>query len=176
MYVALLRAVNVGGHGTVAMAELRAAIGSLGFRDVRSVLQSGNVVFGGGRRSAAAIERRLENGITSLLGVQADCFVRTAGEWAAFVAANPFVGEARRDPGRVVLMCLKGAPSTAAVKTLQTAIRGPEVTRAADRQLYIVYPDGIGRSRLTGTVIERTLGTRGTARNWNTGPQACGDA
>jgi uncharacterized protein (DUF1697 family) len=60
MYVALLRAVNVAGHATVAMADLRAAIVSLGFRDVRSVLQSGNVVLGDGRRSAAAVERLLE--------------------------------------------------------------------------------------------------------------------
>ena len=65
-------------------------------------------------------------------------------------------------------MCLKAAPSATAVKRLQAAIHGPEVLRAAGSQLYIVYPDGIGRSRLTGVLIERTLGTRATARNWNT--------
>ena len=100
--------------------------------------------------------------------MQADCFVRTAVEWAALLAENPFADEARRDPGRLVVMCLKAVPPAEAVKRLHAAIRGSEVLRAADRQLYIVYPDGIGRSRLTGVLIERTLGTRGTARNWNT--------
>jgi uncharacterized protein (DUF1697 family) len=65
-------------------------------------------------------------------------------------------------------MFLKDLPDTGSVKAVQAAITGPEVVRAEGRQLYIVYPEGIGRSRLTGTLIETKLGGRGTARNWNT--------
>ena len=65
-------------------------------------------------------------------------------------------------------MLLKSAPDATRVKALQAAIVGPEIVRAKGRHAYIVYPDGMGRSRLTSALIERTLGTRGTARNWNT--------
>jgi uncharacterized protein (DUF1697 family) len=168
MNVALLCAVNVAGHGALSMAKLRETIVALGFADVRTVLQTGNIVLGRDRRPPAAIERALEGAIQSDLGVVTDCFVRTGREWASLVADNPFRDDARRNPGRLVLMCLKTAPPAPSVAALQAAIRGPEVVRASGRHLYVVYPDGIGRSRLTGAVIERTLGTRGTARNWNT--------
>jgi uncharacterized protein (DUF1697 family) len=168
MFVALLRAVNVGGRRSVAMTDLREAASSLGFSDVRTVLQSGNVVFGATGRSATAIERALEAAIESRLGLEADCLVRTARQWAALVRDNPFRAEARTDPGRVVLMCLKATPDPGAVNALSAAITGPERLRAAGRELYMVYPDGIGRSRLTGVLIERVLGTRGTSRNWKT--------
>ena len=168
MFVALLRAVNVGGRRSIAMRDLRDAAASLRFSEVRTVLQSGNLVFDAYGQSAAAIERALEGAIESRLGLEADCFVRTTREWAAFVRDNPFRAEARTDPGHLVLVCLKDAPAANAVRSLSAAITGPERVRAAGRELYIVYPDGIGRSRLTGVLIERVLGTRGTARNWNT--------
>jgi len=66
------------------------------------------------------------------------------------------------------VLCLKKAPLPADVRSLQASIRGPEVVRANGRQAYIVYPGGIGRSKLTMARIESELGTRGTARNWNT--------
>jgi uncharacterized protein (DUF1697 family) len=100
--------------------------------------------------------------------VTTEYFVRTATEWNAIVAANPFRAEAKRDPGHLVVMCLKDAPPAAAVKALQSAISGREVVKAKGPQAYFVYPDGMGRSKLTITLIERMLGTRGTARNWNT--------
>jgi uncharacterized protein (DUF1697 family) len=118
--------------------------------------------------TAAEIETHLERALSATLSVQPDVFVRTASQWAELVATNPFRREARVDPSHLLVMLLKDAPGAASVKALQTSIQGREVVRASGRQLYIVYPDGIGRSRLTGGVIERTLGTRGTARNWNT--------
>jgi uncharacterized protein (DUF1697 family) len=90
-------------------------------------------------------------------------------EWQdELIAANPFPVEARSDPSHLVAMCLKTGPDVAAVKALQAAIKGPELVRAGRRHIYITYPAGIGRSRLTATVIEKALGTAGTARNWNT--------
>ncbi len=94
--------------------------------------------------------------------------VRTAAEWSALVAANPFPEVAADDPGHLVAMPLKGKPAAAAVAALEQAIKGRERIAAADRQLYIHYLDGIGRSKLTNALIERHLGLRGTGRNWNT--------
>lgn len=167
-YIALLRGINVGGHNQVAMADLRDLLTQLGLVDARSLLQSGNLVFGANGRAAAQLERLLEAEAAKRLGLETDFFVRTAQEWNSVVAHNPFPKEAARDPGHLVTMFLKDAPTTAKVKALQAAITGPEVVGAAGKQLYIVYKDGIGRSRLTNAVIDKQLGTRGTGRNWNT--------
>jgi uncharacterized protein (DUF1697 family) len=168
VYLALLRGINVGGHKQVAMSELRDLLTQLGFRDARSLLQSGNLVFRGDPRAGAYLEHLLEAETAKRLGLQTDFLVRTSDEWGAIVARNPFPEEAERDPGHLVVMFLKDAPSAKEVTALQAAITGPEIVRAKGKQAYIVYPDGIGRSRLTITLIERKLGTRGTGRNWNT--------
>jgi uncharacterized protein (DUF1697 family) len=168
-YVALLRAVNVAGRNQVAMPGLCACLSRLGLQDVRSLLQSGNVVFRSGASSTPAqLERLLEREAAARLGLTTDFFVRTPAEWRALVAANPFPGEADRDPSHVLVVFLKEAPKRETMRALEQAVSGRERVAVRDRHLYVVYPDGIGRSRLTGTLIERTLGTRGTARNWNT--------
>ncbi|HEY6234273.1 MAG TPA: DUF1697 domain-containing protein [Candidatus Elarobacter sp.] len=168
VHVALIRGINVGGHAMVAMADVRAFFGALGFRDARTLLQSGNVVFAGAARTDAALEARLEKEATMRLGLRTSFLVRSAAEWADVVARNPFPNEAQHDPGHLHVMFLKSAPAAPAVEALQAAVTGPEVVRAGARHLYITYPDGSGRSKLTGALIEKKLGTTGTARNWNT--------
>jgi len=167
-YFALLRGINVGGNKQVAMVDLRALVTRLGFADARTLLQSGNLVFRGDRRTPAQLERLLEAETERRLGLEAAYFVRTAAEWRAVVARNPFRAEAARDPAHVAVMFLKDAPAARDVAALRAAITGREAVRAAGRHLYVVYPDGIGRSRLTHTLIEKLLGTRATGRNWNT--------
>jgi uncharacterized protein (DUF1697 family) len=166
--IALLRAINVGGRKQVAMADLRDLLTQLGFGDARSLLQSGNLVFRGDTRSGAALERKLETEAAKRLGLETDFFVRSAAEWQKIVARNPFPEEAERDPGHLLVTVLKGAPTAREVKALQDAIPGREIVRADGRVAYVVYPDGIGRSRLTTALLERKLGTRSTGRNWNT--------
>ena len=168
LHIALLRGINVGGHAMLAMADLRELLTALGFRDVRTLLQSGNVVFSGGTRGGTALEDRLEKETVKRLGLRPAYFLRSLDEWADVIARNPFSNEAKRDPGRLVVMFLKSAPSAAAVEALRADATGPEVIRAGARHLYITYPDGMGRSKLNGAVIEKKLATAGTARNWNT--------
>src|SRR5262245_66142866 len=104
-YVALLRAVNVAGHNRVPMAGLRALAERLGMKEVRTLLQSGNLVFRRGGADAKRIERLLEKETKKALGVETNFFVRTAAEWSDVVAANPFTAEAKSDPGHLLLMC-----------------------------------------------------------------------
>jgi len=165
--VALLRAINVGGHGKVAMADLRAMLGDLGFAAPQSLLQTGNLVFGSDI-AGADLETLLEREAAERLGLATDFLVRSAAEWPAIVAANPFPAMARDDPSHLVVMLLKQPPEAARLEALRAWIPGRETIEAVGRELYIAYPDGIGTSKLTGAVIERRLGTRGTARNWNT--------
>src|SRR2546427_3904545 len=104
------------------MADLRDLLTRLGFADVRSLLQSGNLVFGASGRTAAQLERLLEAEAEKRLGLQTDFFVRTAKEWKDVVAHNPFPKEATRDPGHLVVMFLKHASSATGVEALQQGI------------------------------------------------------
>lgn len=167
-YIGLLRAINLGSHNKVSMADLKALLAGLGLQNPQSLLQSGNLVFESAPRATAALEQLLETAAAKQLGLQTDFFVRTGTEWQQAIADNPFPTEAKLDPSHMVLMCLKDAPPPAAVKALQEAIKGREVVKAKGRHAYFVYPDGIGTSKLTMTLIEKKLGTTGTARNWNT--------
>ena len=168
VYVALLRAINLAGLNKVSMTDVRELLANLGFSDGRTLLQSGNTVFRCASRSSDQLERRLEKEAPSRLNLRIDFFVRSADEWQQIIADNPFPKEAQRDPGHLIVALLKKPPAEQDVKALQAAITGREVVRGGARHVYIVYPDGIGRSRLTSTMIEKKLGTRGTARNWNT--------
>ena len=166
--VALLRAVNVGGANRLAMPAVRAVLERDGFTDVQTLLQSGNVVCRSRLRTSPALERRIGQLLREQCKVDVDVVVRTASEWRAIVSGNPFRVETERDPAHVVVMALGSSVRAEAVARLQASIKGRERFVADGRHAYIVYPDGIGTSRLTAAVIERVLGTRGTARNWNT--------
>jgi uncharacterized protein (DUF1697 family) len=165
-HVALFRAVNVGGRKATSV-ELKALADDLGLEDARTLLQSGNLVFRS-TRAGAELEAEVERAFVLRFGFATDVLVRGPEEWRSTVAANPFAEMAERDPSHLVVMALKSAPATRALTSLQAAVRGRETIAAADRDLFIAYPDGIGDSKLTGAVIERQLGVRGTARNWNT--------
>lgn len=167
-YVALLRAINVGGNSKVAMSDLRDLLTKLGFLEVQTLLNTGNLVFKSKGRKEADLEQLLESEIVRRLDLRTDIFCRTAQEWPDIIAHNPFPEEAERDPGHLVVMFLKGAPAKSAVEAVRAAISGPELIRVEGRQAYITYPAGIGRSKLTNQLIERRLGVRGTGRNWNT--------
>lgn len=167
-YLAFLRAVNVAGHGAIPMATLRAWAEKLGLQNPRTLLQSGNLAFESPERDGEKLEARLQSEAKKALGLETDFFVRTAAEWADILAANPFPQEARKDPAHLVVYVLKRAPGAGQVQALQASIQGRESVRAAGRQAYVVFPDGIGTSKLTLARIEKALGTRGTGRNWNT--------
>ncbi len=167
-YIALLRGVNLAGHKMVAMADLRAMLTDLGFAEPRSLLQSGNLVFQARAQASARLERVLEQEAQRRLDLATEFHVRTAAEWQTIIKRNPFPDAARNDPAHLLLMCFKEAPAAQDVRALQAAIKGREVVRAVGRQAYFIYPDGVGTSRLTTGLIDKTLGLRGTARNWNT--------
>jgi uncharacterized protein (DUF1697 family) len=168
-YVALLRAVNVGGHAIVKMAELRKLFESFGFSDVVTYIQSGNVLFstseaGGSERLA----RRLEEQLAAALGPRLsgiEVFVRSPAELKRAAARNPFE-PARRDPEqRCHLMFLSAEPDAARREALMK-MQGEEYRfHVEGKVLYYAYPAEIAGRRRT-IDFERVLGVRGTARNW----------
>jgi len=156
VHIALLRAVNLGSHKKVAMGDLRAMIADLGFDSVQTLLQSGNVVFGS-TVTGAKLEKLLEDEARKRLGLDTDFIVRTGAEWQKIVECNPFPKEAKTDPGHLVVMACKTAPG----KDVKVTGARREIFRVEGKQIYIVYPDGIGTSRLKVHAV-------GTGRNWNT--------
>jgi uncharacterized protein (DUF1697 family) len=137
-YIALLRAVNLGTHNKVAMRDLCQLLTTVGMQGTQSVLQSGNVLFRTNLSKTPELERVLEDATDKRLGLRADFFVRSARDWEAIIARNPFPDEAARDPSHVLVMFLKDTPDRAAMTALQQAINGREVVRAEGRQIYIV--------------------------------------
>jgi uncharacterized protein (DUF1697 family) len=164
--VALLRAVNVGGR-KLPMAELRALCARLGWADVATYIQSGNVVF-----TAAglpdAIEKQLEEAIAKQFGFDVPVILRTAAQWAHYPPGNPFPEAAKEEPNRLMLLLSKRPPAKGAEDVIQArAVAGERVRRAGDA-LWIHFPDGAGTSKLTPALIDRAIGSPATSRNHRT--------
>jgi uncharacterized protein (DUF1697 family) len=156
-YIALLRAVNVGGTGKLPMSELRAMCEALGFTGVRTYIASGNVVFQS-RLAAATVKRQLEQSLATYAGKPVGVLLRTAQEMAAVLAANPFASE---PPDRTVALFLDAAPPADTLKSVSG--QGTETIAPGKREIYVYYKDGIGRSKLKIAAAKD-----GTARNMNT--------
>lgn len=167
-YVALLRGINVGGNKKVPMADLRAMTAKLGFEDPQTLLQSGNLVFGAKTQPPAKLEPLLEAATKKAIGVECSYLVRSAPEWDAIVAANPFVKQAKENPAYTVVTFCRDAPDAEALKKLRLEARGGEDFTVIGRELFMWYPNGQGRSKLAEAVSKNQLGTICSARNWNT--------
>lgn len=161
-----LRAVNLGGK-RLLMADFKRVLAQVGYPDAQTVVATGNAVISA-QSADAKLETAVEAGLESLLGGTTETFARDGGQMAAVVAGNPFQRMAQEDPSHLVVVFLKGEPAAAAIEALRAKIKGREVVAAGPDCLYATYPDGIGESKLTAAMIERALGLRGTARNWNT--------
>ena len=156
-YVALLRAVNVGGTGKLPMADLKAMCEAAGFSRVQTYIASGNVVFES-KASAAGVKSALEARLRAYAGKPVGVVVRTAAEMAAVAKTNPFP---RAAPSRTVAIFLDAAPPSDALDHA-TGARNEQMCFGA-REIFVHYPDGIGTSKLR---IPAAMA--GTARNMNT--------
>lgn len=165
-YIGLLRGINVGSSTRVPMDRLRTLCEEIGWQDVRSYIQSGNIVF----RSTSgrqALEDQLERALPQAFGITPAVVVRNSTDWAAIAALNPFVEEARQSPNRVMLAISKRPPAPAALESLQARAGSERIARTGDA-IWIYYADGAGRSKLTPAVLDRVVGSPVTTRNLNT--------
>ena len=162
-YVALLRGINVGGRTKIAMADLRKLFADLGAEDVTTYVQSGNVVFRSGA-AATALARSIEERIAGELGLRVTVVIRTAAELAKVVAGSPFAAE----PTQLHVVFLAEKPPAARVRALDATRGAPDEFRVVGREVYLHYPSGSGRSKITNAWFEKELGVAGTARNWRT--------
>ena len=165
--ISMLRGVNVGGHNMIKMDALRALYESLGLRDAQTYVQSGNVVFKTQARDLALISKEIEDGIERGFGFRPSVIVRTSSELRDVIARNPFAKRDGIEPSKLLVTFLAGDPEPEASAKLLGIKVGPEELRIDGRELYIHFPDGMGRSKLW-PLIEKALKTPCTGRNWNT--------
>jgi uncharacterized protein (DUF1697 family) len=166
-FAALLRGINVGGKNMVPMAELKPALESLGLEDVVTYIQSGNVVFTSSKRSARAVAADVERQIGKVFGIDVAVLLRTPPQLKKIAAANPFMTKGA-DRSKLHVVFLDRAPAKAKIAKLDADRSPPDEFAVDGREIYLLLPNGAGRSKLTIDWFERGLGVRATARNWKT--------
>ncbi|MCY4113353.1 MAG: DUF1697 domain-containing protein [Chloroflexi bacterium] len=167
VYIALLRAINVGGTKKLLMADLRAMFEASGCSDVRTYIQSGNVVFRAEPALAERLPSLIEAEIAASHGFEVPVVTRTAAEWTAVVDGNPFLA-AGADPAHLHVGFLASTPSAARIAELDPDRSPQDAFEIRGREVYLHFPNGTARSKLTVDYFDRTLGTTITIRNWRT--------
>jgi uncharacterized protein (DUF1697 family) len=165
-YVALLRGINVGGKNKVPMQELRELFERLDHADVATYIQSGNVVFTSPAKPGP-IASGIAAGIKEQFGLTVPVIVRTRAELAKVAAANPYLASGA-DPSKLHVTFLADKPKAAAIATLDPERSSPDEFAVLGREIFMLLPNGMGRTKLTIDYFDKRLGTTGTARNWNT--------
>ena len=166
VYVSMLRGVNVGGHSRLKMAALKEAYVAIGLRDVHTLLQSGNVMFTSRTKDRGSLATRIMQEIERRFDLKIEVLIRTLDEIRMLVERGPTTP--RADPSKLLVMFLARVPDAGAQSALLKEHKGPEMIELRGPEVYLYYPDGVGRSKLTPNLIDKHLGGSGTARNWNT--------
>jgi uncharacterized protein (DUF1697 family) len=163
----MLRAVNVGSHNRIQMEALRALFESLKLQGARTYVQSGNVIFRSEQRELASLVKKIQKGIERTFGFRPEVIVRTTAELRDVIAKNPFAKRRGIEPNKLLVTFLANDPGAEAREQIRKMKTEPEEVRIEGREVYVYYPNGMARPKLTGAAIERILKTPGTARNWN---------
>jgi len=165
-YAVMLRGVNLGGQRQLAMADLRRLLESLGYTDVSTHLRSGNAIITSDDEDPERIAATIHEALAAELSLRSGVIVRTGKELADVIAANPFP-EHESEPAKLHVAFLSAQPSKAAFDAIDPARFAPDEFRLGDRALYLWFPNGAGRSKLTMPALAR-MKVEVTARNWNT--------
>lgn len=167
-YISILRGVNVSGKNKLKMEELRSLYASLGFTQVRSYVQSGNVVFDAPATTIDALEKKLQAAITRQFGMEVPVLVKDAAAWVKIVEQNPFLPEMKDHSAQLHVTFLSQKPEQKAVEKLAAVAAGEDKFILKEENLYLYCPNGYGNTKLSNTTIEKKLQVTATTRNWRT--------
>lgn len=166
-WIALLRGINVSGKNIIPMVELRTLCEGLGWQNVQSYIQSGNLVFEADT-VASELEHQLEAAIEKRFRFTVPVIVRSDKQWQSYIAANPFQKEIENNAKFVHLLLAKSPPPASVAETLTDFAANGEQVRLVGNGLWIYYAGGVGRSKITPAKLDKAAGSPVTARNWNT--------
>ena len=164
--IVLLRGINLGARNRISMPELREALEDAGYDDVRTYLQSGNVVLTS-TAPAKKVARDCERVIADRFGLEIDVVVRTRAQLVKVVERNP-LGRVAKNPKRYQVSFLEAKPTANTVRELEDVATAKEKVVSIGRELYAWHPDGVARSKLWAKLAGKGLGVSATARNWTT--------
>ncbi|HWD92415.1 MAG TPA: DUF1697 domain-containing protein [Verrucomicrobiae bacterium] len=166
-FIGLLRGINVGGNNRIPMADLRALCGKLGWGNVQTYIQSGNLTFSASGKPAA-LEATLQHAIEKRFSLSIPIIIRSAVDWPAYIRNNPFPEACKKEPHLVMLCLSKIPPKPDAAERLRERAAGGEHIGQIGDALWIHFADGVARSKLSPAVLDRMAGSPVTARNWLT--------
>jgi len=166
--VGLLRGVNIGGHHKIKMHDLRSLCAGLELADVQTHLQSGNLIFRTSERSFPKLADKIECCIERKYGFRPEVLLRTASEMREIVAGNPFASRKGIEPSKLAVVFMEDEPSAPQRQALLQMDIAPEELHVIGRQLYIYFPNGQARPKISWSQVGKILQTPTTARNWNT--------
>jgi uncharacterized protein (DUF1697 family) len=171
-YVALLRSVNVAGHGRIAMTDLRGCFEGLGYAGVTTYIQTGNVLFSASSRSEIAITSAIDERLAANFGSAPAVILRGVTELQRIGSSSPYA-RAGANPARHHVTFLAAPPSKAALAALELPPSGHDKLVVEGREVYVYTPDGYAETKYSGTFLERRFGMPSTTRNWNTVTKLC---
>jgi uncharacterized protein (DUF1697 family) len=167
-YISFLRGINVGGHAKIKMKDLAELYESLGFKNVRTYVQSGNVVFESNGNNIDPIIKKIETGIQKQFGLDVKVMVRTPEEIKRIIKNNPFLKRKDIDIVRLHVIFLSRKPEPALIKDLKINKKESEEFLISGSEIYLYFPEGMGTAKLQPGILEKKLNIAATARNWNT--------
>lgn len=166
-FIGLLRGINVGGRNKVPMQDLRSLCADIGWSEVQSYIQSGNLVFKSASDSVT-LEADLEKAIEQRFGLSIPVVIRTAANWSHYIGKNPYPDVSEQNPKHLMLVLSKDESNSGVVEELQKRAAGGERITQVDDALWIHFASGVARSKLSTGVMDRLVGSPVTARNWRT--------
>jgi len=167
-YIAMLRGINVSGQKIIKMEDLRALCSGLGFRNVETYVQSGNIVFQTPVENPTALSKRIGETILHSFGFDVPVIVRTSKEMGIVIANNPFLKEKEVNSSKLHVTFLSETTQKGSLKKLETLSSSPDRFYAALQEIYLYCPGGYGKTKLSNSAIEKALSLRATTRNWKT--------
>ena len=168
IFVALLRGINVSGHHNMKMVDLKALLNGIGLLEVKTYLQSGNVIFKSDLDQISDLESIISKAINKEFGYDIKVKVIEKKVFQRIVLINPFLNNSEIDTKQLYYIHLMGQPDQNAYSDMKNDTRYPEKMKIIEETLYVHYLQGYGRSKLHGSIIEKKLKIDATARNHNT--------
>ena len=167
-FISMLRGINVSGHKRISMAELKRLYESLGFVNVRTYVQSGNVVFDSAKSDQSKLTALIEAQIKRSWGYAVSVFIRDPHDFQRLLGSNPFLKGRNEDPAKLHVTFLQHSPLKSALSSLEAPQAGPDEFVVKNQEIFLFCPEGYGRTKLSNNFFERKLDMPATTRNWNT--------
>ncbi len=167
-FISLLRGINVGGQKQIRIPELAKLYEDAGFTNVRTYVQSGNIIFDTSERDQSVLSEVIERRILKIYKFSVEAFIRTPKDFKQLSDNNPFLKARHEDPAKLHVTFLKSTPAKSQINKIEIPDGSTDEYYIKEKEIYLFCPNGYGRTKLSNTFFEKKLDIPATTRNWNT--------